>query len=453
LPQVASDTQAHAASHPRPHAPRANRGQERTPAASFESMVDANAAAANDRSQEPESQPKTARKSSTPAANKSEPVKSSKSADETDSNQADQTGDADQTTGTEVKDETTGSTKDTKPKDAKSKDAKPGKQPDEIVKPVDGSQDADPSKTDDASTDKAPAPAVPVAVTASTPSPAPVPAPPAVVSIPPQGAAPATETESEPKGIQPPVVAQTGDGAPQVALAGPKDAPAKDGDNKTPDGQFDVKADAAARNAPPADVAHRGADKPAPDMTLAPPKPGTDAPQPLTITTPAPQTTAPTASNAASAPPPQPPAQPVAVPLAGVAIEIASKALAGKNHFAIRLDPPELGRIEVHLDVHRDGRVTSHLVADRKDTLDFFRRDAAGLERALQDAGLKTSDNGLQFSLRDQQNAWQQQQQQQQQANSANSVRLVADDGLPAIDATQTGVRLSYRSGGLDIRV
>jgi flagellar hook-length control protein FliK len=141
------------------------------------------------------------------------------------------------------------------------------------------------------------------------------------------------------------------------------------------------------------------------------------------------------------------------VPLAGVAIEIASKALAGKNHFAIRLDPPELGRIEVHLDVHRDGRVTSHLVADRKDTLDFFRRDAAGLERALQDAGLKTSDNGLQFSLRDQQNAWQQQQQQQQQANSANSVRLVADDGLPAIDATQTGVRLSYRSGGLDIRV
>jgi flagellar hook-length control protein FliK len=247
------------------------------------------------------------------------------------------------------------------------------------------------------------------------------------------------------------MVAQTGNGAPQAALAGPKDAPAKDGD-ETPDSKFDVKADAAARNAPPADVAHRGPDKPAPDMTLAPPKPGTDAPQPLTVTTPAPQTAAASPASVAAAPTAQPAAQPAAVPLAGVAIEIAGKALAGKNHFSIRLDPPELGRIEVHLDVHRDGRVTSHLVADRKDTLDLFRRDAAGLERALQDAGLKTSDNGLQFSLRDQQNAWQQQQQQQQPKN-ANSVRLVADDRLPAIDATQTGVRLSYRSGGLDIRV
>ena len=91
------------------------------------------------------------------------------------------------------------------------------------------------------------------------------------------------------------------------------------------------------------------------------------------------------------------------MPLAGVAIEIAGKALAGKNRFEIRLDPPELGRIEVRLDVDRDGSVTTtHLIADRSDTLDLLRRDASGLERALQDAGLKTADNGLQFSLRDQ---------------------------------------------------
>ena len=77
-------------------------------------------------------------------------------------------------------------------------------------------------------------------------------------------------------------------------------------------------------------------------------------------------------------------------------------AQAGKNHFEIRLDPPELGRIEVRLDVDRDGHVTSRLIADRSDTLDLLRRDASGLERALQDAGLKTADNGLQFSLRDQ---------------------------------------------------
>ena len=110
--------------------------------------------------------------------------------------------------------------------------------------------------------------------------------------------------------------------------------------------------------------------------------------------------------------------QPAAIPFAGVAIEIAGKALAGKNHFEIRLDPPELGRIEVRLDVDRDGNVTSRMIADRADTLDLLRRDASGLERALQDAGLKTSDNGLQFSLRDQSA------QQQQAGRASDTARL-----------------------------
>ena len=39
-------------------------------------------------------------------------------------------------------------------------------------------------------------------------------------------------------------------------------------------------------------------------------------------------------------------------------------------------------------------------MAERRDTLDLMMRDAPQIERALQDAGLK-SDGGLQFSLRD----------------------------------------------------
>src|SRR4029079_14250633 len=96
------------------------------------------------------------------------------------------------------------------------------------------------------------------------------------------------------------------------------------------------------------------------------------------------------------------PGVPAAIPFGGLAVEIAGRAIAGKNRFEIRLDPPELGRIEVRLDVDRDGNVTSRLTVDRADTFDLLRRDAAGLERALQDAGLKTTDNSLQFSLRDQ---------------------------------------------------
>jgi flagellar hook-length control protein FliK len=108
------------------------------------------------------------------------------------------------------------------------------------------------------------------------------------------------------------------------------------------------------------------------------------------------------AGAAAPAAPAQAPADPTLVPVAGLAVEIAARAQAGRNRFEIRLDPPELGRIDVRLDVDSSGNVTSRLVVERAETLEVLRRDAPELQRALQDAGLKTSDNGLQFTLRDQ---------------------------------------------------
>jgi flagellar hook-length control protein FliK len=167
-------------------------------------------------------------------------------------------------------------------------------------------------------------------------------------------------------------------------------------------------------------------------------------------TTPA-HTAAATAQSAAT--PAQSAPQTATVPLAGLGVEIASKALDGTNHFAIRLDPPELGGIEVHLNVDKDGHVTSRLIADRSDTLDLLRRDSSGLDRALQDAGLKTSDNGMQFSLRDQ-TTGQQQQHQQQQQGAHRTTLVVPDDTLPVIDATQMPYgRSGIRAGGLDISV
>jgi flagellar hook-length control protein FliK len=139
-----------------------------------------------------------------------------------------------------------------------------------------------------------------------------------------------------------------------------------------------------------------------------------------------------------------------AVPIAGVAFEITSKALAGKGQFDIRLDPPDLGKIHVRLDVDRDGNVITHMVADRTDTLDMLRKDTAGLERALQDAGLKTSDNSLQFSLRDQSAN-----QQQSNGGNANTAHIVVEDEqLRASDTAQRNyARYNAPTGGLDIRV
>jgi flagellar hook-length control protein FliK len=157
-----------------------------------------------------------------------------------------------------------------------------------------------------------------------------------------------------------------------------------------------------------------------------------------------------TTSAATPTPNTQPMPQGAPVPIAGLAVEIAARAHAGKNNFAIRLDPPELGRIEVKLSVDRQGQVTSHLIADRSDTLDLLRRDASGLTRALQDAGLKTAGDGLQFSLRDQSFSG-----QQNGGGRRNAAQIVAqDDTLPIVDvAASRYARFAGRIGGVDIRV
>jgi len=206
---------------------------------------------------------------------------------------------------------------------------------------------------------------------------------------------------------------------------------------------------AQARGEAPAKDRQVDADGPAPvsasDTNIAAQKIATDAAQPAMPNTSQTTTTAP----ANNAPATQPAPLAVAVPLAGLAVDIAGKALAGKNRFEIRLDPPELGRIEVRLDVDRDGNVTSRLTVDRADTLDLLRRDASGLERALQDAGLKTADNGLQFSLRDQS-----MNQQQTNSGSDTATLVLKDETQPSIDVIpQNYGRLAGQGVGLDIRV
>ncbi|MCZ7643503.1 MAG: flagellar hook-length control protein FliK [Pseudorhodoplanes sp.] len=137
------------------------------------------------------------------------------------------------------------------------------------------------------------------------------------------------------------------------------------------------------------------------------------------------------------------------VPLAGLAVEIAAQARAGKNRFEIRLDPPELGRIDVRLDVDREGNVTSRLVVERAETLDLLRRDAHALERALNQAGLKTSDNALQFSLRDQNGS-----QNQNGQETAGGERVVIGDEEGTLAAPVRGYGLLLGQGkGLDIRI
>ena len=85
-----------------------------------------------------------------------------------------------------------------------------------------------------------------------------------------------------------------------------------------------------------------------------------------------------------------------------VKVSITKGVDEGLDKINIRLRPNELGRIEIKLNVGNDGTVRAMVTADRPETLDVLKRDSAGLEKALQDAGLKTGQDSLSFSLRDQ---------------------------------------------------
>jgi flagellar hook-length control protein FliK len=82
-----------------------------------------------------------------------------------------------------------------------------------------------------------------------------------------------------------------------------------------------------------------------------------------------------------------------------VAFEFARHVEAGSKRFQIRLDPPELGRIDVRLSVDNSGVVQARMTVERAETLDMMQRDQRSLQQALQQAGLDMSKTNLEFSL------------------------------------------------------
>lgn len=83
-----------------------------------------------------------------------------------------------------------------------------------------------------------------------------------------------------------------------------------------------------------------------------------------------------------------------------IAFEMARQVEGGNTRFQIRLDPPELGRIDVKLDIDSNGQVHARLSVEKAETLDLMQRDQRALQQALQQAGLDANKTNLEFSLK-----------------------------------------------------
>ena len=298
---------------------------------------------------------------------------------------------------------------------------------------------ADPLAT--ASGEAAPAPLAPPVATAapilSTPAPTPVsPAP-----IQPQSMPAAAPAPIAPRVAEPARLAET---APTEIAS---DIPVDDGafDNlvtseTAPDTDAlrtssDTASDGMNRDGNRQSAPQQSA--PAPTPTSAGPIPAFD---PLA------SAAAPDAARAAGDPAAEPRARASAIG-EDVGLAIVRHADSGAGDvLVIRLDPAELGKIEVRLRMDEARQLSAEVTADQPATLDLLRRDSDNLTRALNDAGFRADDQSLRFDSR----GFGQSDQQAQQGRRIASRAYLPDDDAATAKFIPTPVQVRS-SGRVDL--
>ena len=140
-----------------------------------------------------------------------------------------------------------------------------------------------------------------------------------------------------------------------------------------------------------------------------------------------------------------------------VAVHIKRAANEGLDTISIKLDPGNLGKVEVTMEVSSDGRLLAVIAADKPETLAMLQKDAQALEQSLRDSGLKTGQDSLNFMLREQN-------QNGQGGDDGRGRRGGRGQGDDVADAGQIGgdarmiaqaanAQRAAARGGLDIRI
>ena len=117
------------------------------------------------------------------------------------------------------------------------------------------------------------------------------------------------------------------------------------------------------------------------------------------------------------------------IPYGMLPIEIGLGALHGKRSIDVLLSPEELGAVEIRLEVSNNSEVKAHIRADRPETLSLLMNDSHALKSALDQTGMTTTTDSLQFSLR---------QDGQSQSNSNNPSQQHTNKPQRAYEKSET---------------
>jgi flagellar hook-length control protein FliK len=141
-----------------------------------------------------------------------------------------------------------------------------------------------------------------------------------------------------------------------------------------------------------------------------------------------------------------------------VSLRITKAVESGDSRITLTLDPADLGKVEIKLNLnHGDRHGFVQVTADRPETLQMLKGDSRILERALNDAGIQTNSGSLSFNLRG--DGGGQAMQQQFADHQANQQRgfdsygnVIALDAIEEMTTTRE-YRMNLADGMVDITV
>jgi hypothetical protein len=133
---------------------------------------------------------------------------------------------------------------------------------------------------------------------------------------------------------------------------------------------------------------------------------------------------------------------------AALGVAIATRSKDGARQFDINMHPADLGKIDVRISVDSSGQAQAHLTAEHPQTLQLLKQDQTTLAQNLRDAGLNLANNGLNFSLKGEQ------QSSTPTFNTRSRALSIAAVQTPDIvSTTSSSANIAPGDSRLDIRV
>ena len=83
-----------------------------------------------------------------------------------------------------------------------------------------------------------------------------------------------------------------------------------------------------------------------------------------------------------------------------IKVNITQSAIKGVDKIEIKLNPADLGQLEIKMQIGKDGRLQTHIIASNAETLELLQKDLSGLKDAFNNAGYQTDEGSFSFSYR-----------------------------------------------------